>query len=97
MRRILDKLSTSPLMAALLDSVKNRRETNVTALAGSLRSLVTALIHQRTGEPVLMVFEEKEEADSVFADLVTLIGSDHALLYQEEHHTAATIRDSLDA
>jgi len=97
MRRILDKLSTSKLFAALLESTREGRQTRVTGLAGSLRSAMAALLHQRTGEPLLLIFEDRGDADAAYADLVTLIGSDHALLYQEEHHSSATLRDTLDA
>ncbi len=97
MRRILDKLSTSPLMSSLLEATRTGRETRVTGLAGSLRSAAVALLYQRSGEPFVMIFEDRADADSAFADLVTLIGSDHVLLYQGDHHTAATLRDTLDA
>ncbi|MBS1912403.1 MAG: transcription-repair coupling factor [Bacteroidetes bacterium] len=97
MRRILDRISTSPLLSKVLESLRANPETHITGLAGSLRSVIPALIHQRTGEPVLMVFEDRVDAGSAYADLVTLIGSDHVLLYQEEHHTSATLRDTLDA
>src|SRR3569832_937039 len=97
MRRILDKLSTSSLLASLIDSTRANQETRISSLAGSLRAIIAALLHQRTGEPILMIFEDKGDADSAYTDLVTLIGTEHALLYQEEHHTAATLRDTLDA
>src|SRR5687768_8077710 len=97
MRQILDRISTSKTFAALLDALRERREVNVRSVAGSLRSTLAALIYQRTAEPILLIFEDRADADAVYADLVTLIGSEHTLLYQEEHHTAATVRDTLDA
>jgi len=97
MRRILDKLGASPLLASLLEVLRSEREIRVTHLAGSLRTVIVALLYQRTSEPLLMVFEDRTDADSAYADLVTLIGSEHTLLYQEEHHTTATLRDTLDA
>ncbi len=97
MRRILDKVGSSSLFTSLLDAVKTRPVVHVKGLAGSLRSLMVALLYQRTAEPFVMVFEDRADADAAYADLVTLIGSEHTLLYQEEHHTAATLRDTLDA
>ena len=97
MRLILDRTGTSPLMASLLDAVRSRQEVAVRGLAGSLRSLLTALLFQRLGDPVLMVFEDRADADAAHADLVTLLGSENALLYQEEHHTIATVRDTIDS
>ncbi|HVK39834.1 MAG TPA: transcription-repair coupling factor [Candidatus Kapabacteria bacterium] len=97
MRQILDRISTSNTFASLLDALKQRREIPVRSIAGSLRSTIIALLYQRTAEPFLMIFEDRADADAVYADLVTLIGSEHTLLYQEEHHTAATLRDTLDA
>lgn len=97
MRRILDKIGSSQLVNALLTNLKEDRRAYVTSLAGSLRSLTAALIYQRTGEPMLMVFEDRADADAAFADLMMILGNDHVLLYQEEHHTAATISDTLDA
>jgi len=97
MRRILDKIGSSQLLNALLTNLRNDRRAYVTSLAGSLRSLTAALIYQRTGEPLLMVFEDRADADAAFADLMAILGSDHVVLYQEEHHTAATISDTLDA
>src|SRR5688500_5406322 len=97
MRQILDRVSTSKTFSELVEALRERREIRVRALAGSLRSMMIALLYQRTAEPFLMVFEDRADADAVYADLVTLIGSEHTLLYQEEHHTAATVRDTLDA
>jgi transcription-repair coupling factor (superfamily II helicase) len=97
MRRILDKVGSSSLYLSILDAVKSRDEVHVKGLAGSLRSLIVALLYQRTAEPYVMVFEDRAEADAAYADLVTLLGAEHALLYQEEHHTSATVRDTLDA
>jgi transcription-repair coupling factor (superfamily II helicase) len=97
MRLILDKIGTSPFFAALLDRLRNAREIRIKAMAGSLRALLVALLHQRTGEPLLIVFEDRADADEAYADLVTILGDEHTLLYQEEHHTAATLRDTVDA
>lgn len=84
-------------MTSLLGDLRTKQEIRIARLAGSLRAALVAILHQRTGEPFLMVFEDRSDADSAYADLVTLIGSDHVLLYQEEHHTNATVRDTLDA
>ncbi|MBC8145361.1 MAG: DEAD/DEAH box helicase, partial [bacterium] len=97
MRQILDRISTSATFTSLLAALRAQQETRVRSLAGSLRSTLVALLYQRTAEPFLLVFEDRADADAVYADLVTLIGNDHTLLYQEEHHTAATVRDTLDA
>src|SRR5437588_12353527 len=97
MRLLLDKLTRSPLIAGLLDERNASREIHVRSLAGSLRSLVPSLLYQRTAEPFLIVFEDRADADEAYADLVTVLGDEHTLLYQEEHHTAATLRDSIDA
>ncbi len=97
MRRILDKLSTSPIVTSLLAAIREQPEVRVTGMAGSLRSMVVGLIHQRTSIPVLLVFEDRGDAAQAYADLVTLFGGEYVLLYQEEHHTAATLRDTLDA
>lgn len=97
MRQILDRISTSATFASLLAALREQKETRVRSLAGSLRSTLVALLYQRTAEPFLLVFEDRSDADAVYADLVTLIGTEHTLLYQEEHHTAATVRDTLDA
>ncbi len=97
MRRILDKVGSSPLFASILDSVRTNRHTHLRAAAGSLRSVIVSLLYQRTGDPLVMAFEDRADADAAYADLITLLGSEHVLLYQEEHHTAATVSDTLDA
>jgi len=97
MQRLLDRLSTSTLLAEIIDSARRGPELRLSGLAGSLRSLVAATLHQRSGEPVLMIFEDRADADSAYADLLTLIGPDNSLLYQEEHHSRATLREAVDA
>ncbi len=97
MRQILDILSRSALLKAVLDSLRDGEIARVKSMAGSLRSVISGIVHQRTGEPVLMIFEEKGEADTAYSDLVTVFGSENVILYQEEHHTGATVRETLDA
>lgn len=98
MLRILDRLATSPLLVSVVDALSGETPTtHLSGLAGSLLSLVGGVVHQRMGVPLLMLFEDRADADSAYSDLVTLIGSDNVLLYQEDHHSAATVRDSLDA
>ena len=97
MRRILDSIGSGQAFSQTLQGVKERSVVHLRGLAGSLRSLVPALLYQRTSRPLLMVFEDRADADSTYADLATLLGPDHALLYQESHHTTATISDTLDA
>lgn len=69
----------------------------MTGLAGSLASIVCATVHQRTGDPLLVIIEDRADAADTFADLLTLLGPDNVLLYQEDHHTRAALRQSLDA
>ncbi|MBX7216276.1 MAG: hypothetical protein K1X90_04840, partial [Candidatus Kapabacteria bacterium] len=97
MRRILDSIGSGQAFSQVLQGVKDRPVVHLRGLAGSLRSLVPALLYQRTSRPLLMIFEDRADADATFADLATLLGPDHTLLYQESHHTTATISDTLDA
>ncbi len=97
MRQILDRIGSSTLFASVLEAVRARPEVRMRGMAGSLRSVIAALVYQRTGEPLVLVFEDRADADEAHADLVTLLGEQHALLYQEEHHSVATVRDTIDA
>jgi len=97
MLRLLDTLLTSAPVGQIIDSVRSHRTTCVSGLAGSLYALVAAAVHQRLGDPLLVVLEDRTEADSTYADLVTVIGADNVLLYQEEHHSRAALRSSVDA
>lgn len=97
MRHLLDKISSSAETQALLARLREQSVVRVAGLAGSLRSLLAAITYQRTGEPLLMVFEDRAEVDAAYADLITLLGSEHVLLYREDHHTGATTRETLDA
>ncbi|MCB0712979.1 MAG: transcription-repair coupling factor [Ignavibacteriae bacterium] len=97
MRHILDTITRSAPLRELLEELRKGKNVAVTGLAGSLRSLVAAVLYQRTGEPLLILHEDREEIDSIYADLVALLGSDHILLFREEHHTGATTRETLDA
>lgn len=97
MQYLLDTFARNQLTREVLDRLRNEGSVNVSGLAGSLRSLLAALLYQRTGEPLLLVFEDRAEVDAVYADLTTILGSDHILLYREEHHSAATTRETLDA
>ncbi len=97
MQYLLDTFARNQLTREVLDRLRNEGSVNVSGLAGSLRSLLAALLYQRTGEPLLLVFEDRAEVDATYADLTTILGSDHILLYREEHHTAATTRETLDA
>lgn len=97
MQHLLDTFVQSPLTRDVLSRLREDAVVNVSGLAGSLRSLMAAILYQRSGEPLLFVFEDRAEVDAVFADLATILGSEHLLLYREEHHTAATSRETLDA
>ena len=86
MRYILDTITRHSLVGDLLSRLKEEGKVHVSGLSGSLRSLVMAVLYQRTGEPVLVVHEDRAEIDLLYADLVSLLGSDHILLFREEHH-----------
>jgi len=96
-RHILDTITRHTLVSELLSRLRNHSEVAISGLAGSLRSLLTAVLYQQTGEPLLILHEDRAEIDSIHADLVSLLGSDHVLLFREEHHTGATTRETLDA
>jgi len=97
MRRLLDRVATSPAFNGTLQSLRSNGLARITGCAGSLCNVVGALLYQRLGEPVLLVFEDRADADAAYADLTVLLGSEHALLYQEDHHSRATLRESIDA
>lgn len=97
MLRLLDRLSTSPPFSDIIESARNASRTYVTGLAGSLGSLLAAAIHQRSGDPLLMLLEDRADADAAYGDLITILGPDNVLLYQEDHHSRASVREARDA
>ena len=98
MRQILDRISRHELTRNLLDAVKNGdRGVHAMGLAGSLKSILAAVLYQQTGRTLLLVAEDPDEIDALHADLVSLLSPDHLLLFREEKHTAATTRETLDA
>lgn len=97
MHRLLDKLSTSPPFSDIIESARKESRTHVTGLTGSLGSLLVAAIYQRSGDPLLMLFEDRADADAAYGDLITIIGAENVLLYQEERHSRASVREARDA
>ena len=97
MRQVLDKISRHQLTRDTLARVKEGERVTVSGLAGSLKSIVAAILYQQTGKTLLVVAEDAEEIEAIYADLVSLLGSDYLLLFREEKHSAATTRETLDA
>lgn len=97
MKRILDQISNSKELNTLIEEIKVSRSIKIKGLAGSLKSLYPSLVHQRTGEPVLIIIEDPIEANDLYTDICSLIGGENTTLYHEEHHTQVAIRESVEA
>ena len=97
MRQILDKVSRYGLTKESVAKVKEGGRATVLGLAGSLKSIVAAILYQQTGNTLLVVAEDADEIEAIHADLLSLLGPDYLLLFREEKHSAATTRETLDA
>lgn len=91
MKRILDNISNSAEFGKVINLIEQQQTLNLSGLAGSLKSIYPALLHQRLGLPVLYITEDPLESHEIYADICSLIGEENTTLYHSEHHTSASL------
>ncbi len=94
---LITRLEKDKNVRHLLDLIKvNTGILSVKTLAGSLRSIITTLIHKHSQVPVVIITDTKEEATEWLHDMSALIGEENLALFVEPDKNLRYSAEELD-
>jgi len=94
---ILSKYSKDQRIVSLLDKLSDQKHINIQQLNASALSFAFSGIYQNLQKPMLLIFENKEEAAYYFNDFERIIGEKRVLFFPESYRRAYQIEETDNA
>ena len=96
-KQILQSYSSSKKVQALQSLIVENQQVYVKSLSQSALSFVWAALYQKMETPVLLVFDNKEEAAYYYNDLEQMLGDKKVLFFPESYRRAYQIEETDNA
>ncbi len=94
---ILNAFLTSEKTHQLVELLKNNNEVNIDGISESALSFLLASIHKSSEKPLVLIFDDKEEAAYYFNDFERISGDNKVLFFPESYRRAYQIEETDNA